>query len=156
MFLGSRNSMALSGRLDVETGNEKFKMVAALSDVPVSQLLHKVAENFQRLTIYFRWCPSQWNIFRHTATVRYVAQHRNSRRRKVKPEVLKSSFVLNLDTTVVNARSSNTDKVNLYYAVIKLLNFFCIITVIRETLGVWEWRSIIGWIISCAALQSRL
>ena len=37
--------MVLSGMLDVETGSEKFKMAAAKPEVPVSQLLCKIAKN---------------------------------------------------------------------------------------------------------------
>jgi hypothetical protein len=57
MFLGSRNSAELSGRLfrlAVETGSEKFKMAAAKLDVPVSQLLYNIAQKFQQLSICFR------------------------------------------------------------------------------------------------------
>ena len=36
IFTGSGNSVVLSGRFDVETGSEKFKMAAAKPDVPVS------------------------------------------------------------------------------------------------------------------------
>ena len=34
MFSGSGNSVVLSGRLDVESGSEKFEMAAAKPDVP--------------------------------------------------------------------------------------------------------------------------
>ena len=34
LFSGSRNSVVPAGRLDVETGSEKFKMAAAKLDVP--------------------------------------------------------------------------------------------------------------------------
>ena len=34
MFSWSRNSVVLSGRLDVETGNKKFKMATAKPEVP--------------------------------------------------------------------------------------------------------------------------
>ena len=45
--------MVLSGRLDVETGNEKFKMAAAKPEVHVSWLLYKIAKKFQRATRMF-------------------------------------------------------------------------------------------------------
>jgi hypothetical protein len=38
MFSGSRNSIVLSGKIDVETGSEKFKTAAAKPDVPVVYL----------------------------------------------------------------------------------------------------------------------
>jgi hypothetical protein len=43
MFPGSGNSMAISGRLYLGTGSQKFKMVAAKPEVPVSQHLYKTA-----------------------------------------------------------------------------------------------------------------
>jgi hypothetical protein len=46
MFSGSRNSLALSGRLDVEIGREKFKIAATKPDVPVSQFPYKTANKF--------------------------------------------------------------------------------------------------------------
>jgi hypothetical protein len=46
MFLGSGNSIILSGRLHFETGSEKFKMAAAKPDVPLSQLLCKIPKKF--------------------------------------------------------------------------------------------------------------
>jgi hypothetical protein len=54
MFWGSGNSMALSRRLHIGTGSEKFKMAAAKPEVPVFQFLYKIAKNFQRLTPCFR------------------------------------------------------------------------------------------------------
>ena len=52
MLLGSRNSMTLSERLlwlDVDTGSEKFNMAATKSEIPVSQLVYKIAKKFERL-----------------------------------------------------------------------------------------------------------
>jgi hypothetical protein len=60
MFPGSGKSMAPSGRIDVEIGNEEIKIAAAKPDVPVSQLLYKIAKKFQRLFAYFRGQGSEW------------------------------------------------------------------------------------------------
>jgi hypothetical protein len=38
--------MVLSEKIDVETGGEKFKMAAAKPEVPISQLLNKIAKGF--------------------------------------------------------------------------------------------------------------
>jgi hypothetical protein len=46
MFLRSANSIMPSGRLHLETGSNKFKIAAAKPDVPLSQLLYKVAKKF--------------------------------------------------------------------------------------------------------------
>jgi hypothetical protein len=54
MFLGSTNSMTLSGKIDVETGSPSFKMAAANPDVCVSHLLYKIVKKFQRLPACFR------------------------------------------------------------------------------------------------------
>jgi hypothetical protein len=43
----------LSQRLHLETGSQKFKMAAAKPEVPVFQLLYKIATKFQRLTYVF-------------------------------------------------------------------------------------------------------
>jgi hypothetical protein len=40
--------MALSGKLHLETGSQKFKMAAAKPAVSVSLLIYKIAEKFQR------------------------------------------------------------------------------------------------------------
>jgi hypothetical protein len=53
MFLGSGNSIALSERLHLETGDPKFKMAAVKPEVPISQLLHKIAKKFQLLSACF-------------------------------------------------------------------------------------------------------
>ena len=45
--------MTLSGRLHLETGSEKFKMAATKPEVPVSQLLYKIAKKFERLPYDF-------------------------------------------------------------------------------------------------------
>ena len=39
--------------LDVDTGNQKFKMAAAKPEVPISRLLYKIAKKFQRLPHVF-------------------------------------------------------------------------------------------------------
>ena len=54
MFSGSGNSTALSGNLHLETGSKKFKMAAAKPEVPVFQLLYKIAKEFERLPPCFR------------------------------------------------------------------------------------------------------
>jgi hypothetical protein len=46
MFLGSENSKRLSKRLHIGTGSEKFKMAPAKPEVPVFQLLYKIAKKF--------------------------------------------------------------------------------------------------------------
>jgi hypothetical protein len=46
MFSGSRNSMALVVVFERETGSQKFEMAAAKPEVPVSQLLCKIAKKF--------------------------------------------------------------------------------------------------------------
>jgi hypothetical protein len=46
MFLGSGNSMALSGRLHLATGSPKVRMAAVKPEVPLSQLLYKIAKKF--------------------------------------------------------------------------------------------------------------
>jgi hypothetical protein len=53
VFLGSENSIAMSGRLHLETGSKIFKMAAAKPEVPVSRLLYKIAKKFQRLSACF-------------------------------------------------------------------------------------------------------
>jgi hypothetical protein len=53
MLLGSGNSVMLSERLHIETGSHIFKMVAAKLEVPVSQLLYKIAKKFQWLPHVF-------------------------------------------------------------------------------------------------------
>jgi hypothetical protein len=57
MFSG--NSMALSGRLYLETGSQKCKMAAAKQDVPISQLLCQTAKKFPRISAYFWGCRTQ-------------------------------------------------------------------------------------------------
>jgi hypothetical protein len=54
MFSGSRNSITLSGWIDVVTESQKFKKAAAKSDVLVSQLIYKMAKKFQLLSACFR------------------------------------------------------------------------------------------------------
>jgi hypothetical protein len=54
MILVSEKSTALSGRLHLETGSQLFKMAAAKPEVPVFQLLYKIAKKFQRLSADFR------------------------------------------------------------------------------------------------------
>jgi hypothetical protein len=54
VFLGSGNSVALLVMLYLETGSHICKMVAAKPEVRVSQLLYKIATNFQRLSACFR------------------------------------------------------------------------------------------------------
>jgi hypothetical protein len=44
MFSGLGNSVALLGRLYFKTGSQNFKMAAAKLEVPVSHLLHKIAQ----------------------------------------------------------------------------------------------------------------
>jgi hypothetical protein len=56
MFSGSENLMAPSKRLlrpYFETGNDKFKMALPKPDLPVSQLLFKIAKKFQLLSACF-------------------------------------------------------------------------------------------------------
>ena len=60
MYLGSGNFMSLSPSLHLETGSEKFKMAAAKPEVPVSQLLYKIAKKFERLPPCFRGRETQW------------------------------------------------------------------------------------------------
>jgi hypothetical protein len=60
MFLGSENSKLLSERLNIETGNQKFKMAAAKPELPVSKLLCKIAKKFERLSACFWGRASQW------------------------------------------------------------------------------------------------
>jgi hypothetical protein len=52
--------MAISASLHLETGSQKFKMAAAKPEVPVSQLLYKIAKKFERLPPYFRGQGTQW------------------------------------------------------------------------------------------------
>jgi hypothetical protein len=59
MFSGSGNSMAVLERLHIDTGSQKFKMAAAKPEVPVSQLLYKIAKKFQRLSVCFRGRETQ-------------------------------------------------------------------------------------------------
>jgi hypothetical protein len=46
MFLGLANTVALLVMLYLETGTEKFKMVAPKPEVPISQLQYKIAKKF--------------------------------------------------------------------------------------------------------------
>jgi hypothetical protein len=53
IFMGSGNSMALSRTLYLETGSPKFNMAAVKPEVPLSQLLYKIAKKFQPLFACF-------------------------------------------------------------------------------------------------------
>jgi hypothetical protein len=53
-FWGRENSVALLVMLFHETGSEKFKMAAANQEVPVTQLLYKIAKKFRQLSACFR------------------------------------------------------------------------------------------------------
>ena len=53
MHPGSGNLMALSQRLRLQTGSEKFKMASAKPDILVSRFLYKIAKIFQRLLDVF-------------------------------------------------------------------------------------------------------
>jgi hypothetical protein len=46
--------MALSERLDIETGSDQFNMAAALLNVSVPHLIYMTAEKFEGFSIYFR------------------------------------------------------------------------------------------------------
>src|SRR5208282_3202661 len=50
IFLGSGNPTAPMGILSDVTGSRKSKMAAIKQEVPISQLLYKIATPFQRLT----------------------------------------------------------------------------------------------------------
>jgi hypothetical protein len=84
MFSGFENSMALLGRLYLETGSQIFKMALAKPEVPVSQLLYKIAKKFQRLTPCFRGRATQW-CYRKRSTSK--SEVKNSRWRLPKPDV---------------------------------------------------------------------
>jgi hypothetical protein len=82
MFWGSGNTMALSGRLQPRTGYQKFKMAATKPEVPVYQLVCKIAKNFQRLSACFWGRGTQW---RYWLCSILVPELRNSRWRLPKP-----------------------------------------------------------------------
>jgi hypothetical protein len=63
MFLVSGNSTMLPERLHIETGSQIFKMTAAKPEVPVFQLLYKIAKKFQRLTLCFRGRGTRWHYW---------------------------------------------------------------------------------------------
>jgi hypothetical protein len=62
-FRGRGTQWRYRGRIDVVIGSEKFKMAAAIPDipdVPVSQLIYKIAKKFQLLSACFRSRETQW------------------------------------------------------------------------------------------------
>jgi hypothetical protein len=60
MFSGSGNTTAISRRLHLETGSQQFKMESVKPEAPISQLLYKIAEKFQRSPVCFRSQGIQW------------------------------------------------------------------------------------------------
>jgi hypothetical protein len=60
MFFVSGNSKLLSKRLNIGTGSQKIKMAPAKPEVPVFQLLYKIAKILQKLTPCFRGRETQW------------------------------------------------------------------------------------------------
>jgi hypothetical protein len=60
MFSGSGNSMALLVMFYLETGSQICKMVTDKPEVPVSQLLYKIAKKSQLLSACFWGQRTQW------------------------------------------------------------------------------------------------
>jgi hypothetical protein len=84
MFSGLEYSMAILRKLNLKSGSENLKMAAAKPEVPVTQLLCKIAKKFQRLFAYFWGRESQWHYWLCSFLESEV---RNSRWRLLKPDV---------------------------------------------------------------------